>query len=69
MKVATFGATLSHTEEEGLSLVKDKWFSTNCLVFRKLWDCLLCRSVKVSKKDFFHWVGYLLVKAILLIQR
>ena len=41
-------------------------FNELYLVFRKLWAYLLCRSVKVSKKAFFHWVGYLLIKAILL---
>ena len=67
VKMATFWAMLSHTEEEGLSLAKDKWFSVNCICPLEDYGPICFAEVsKFPKKDFFHWVGYLLIKIIML---
>ena len=60
MEVVTFGVTLSHAEEEGLSLAKDKWFSTNCIWSLENYGPICFAEVsKFPKKlSFTGWATY-----------
>ena len=67
VKVAIFGATLSHTEQGGTVPCEDKWFSTNYIWSLENEGPIECQSFQ---RDFFHQVGNLLLfKAVLLTQR
>lgn len=58
--MATFWAMLSHTEEERLSLAKDKWFSVNCICPLEDYGPICFAKVSKFPKEisFTGWATY-----------